>query len=128
MPMELRDARILLVEDDALISIDAEDMLVGLGAGAVLVAHTLADAQAIVGREAIDAAVLDIRIGNSRSDTLALDLLARGIPFIFASGYCAASDLASGAEAVPVVGKPYVPEELVAAFAALPSPRLKTAS
>lgn len=120
--MDLRDARILLLEDDALISIDAEDMLVGLGAGAVLVAHTLADAQDLVDREAIDAAVLDVRIGNGRSDALALDLLARGIPFIFTSGYAAASDLAPGAESVPVVGKPYVPEALVAAFAALRRP------
>jgi CheY-like chemotaxis protein len=118
--MDLRDARMLLLEDDALISIDAADMLVGLGAGAVLVAHTVADAQALVRREAIDAAVLDIRIGNGRSDALALDLIARGIPFVFTSGYAAGPDLAPGAEAVPVVGKPYVSESLVAAFAALP--------
>ena len=118
--MDLRDTRILLLEDDALISIDAEDMLLTLGAGAVLVAHTLADAQALLGREPIDAAVLDIRIGNGRSDALALDLIARGIPFVFTSGYAADPDLAPGAEAVPVVGKPYVSESLVAAFAALP--------
>lgn len=117
--MDLRDARILLLEDDALISIDAEDMLLGLGAGKVLVAHTLADAEALVGRERIDAAVLDIRIGTGRSDALALDLMARGVPFIFTSGYGHASDLAPGAEAVPVVGKPYAADALVAAFSAL---------
>lgn len=117
--MDLRDARILLLEDDALISIDAEDMLLTLGVETVLVAHTLADAEGLVGREPIDAAVLDIRIGAGRSDALALDLIARGIPFIFTSGYGSASDLAPGAEAVPVVGKPYAPEALVAAFAAL---------
>lgn len=117
--MDLRDARILLVEDDALISIDAEDMLLGLGAGAVLVAHTLADAEAVAGREPIDAAVLDIRIGSDRSDTLALDLMGRGVPLIFTSGYGRAPDLAPGTEAVPVVGKPYAAAALVAAFSAL---------
>lgn len=117
--MDLRDARILLLEDDALISIDAEDMLLTLGAGAVLVAHTLADAAEVVVREPIDAAVLDIRIGSGRSDALALDLLARGIPFIFTSGYGCASDLAPGIETVPVVGKPYAADAIVAAFSAL---------
>lgn len=119
--MDLRDACILLLEDDALISIDAEDMLLGLGARAVLVAHTLADAEAFVDGEPIDAAVLDIRIGSGRSDALALDLIARGIPFIFTSGYGRASDLAPGAETVPVVGKPYAAEALVAAFSGLPA-------
>ena len=119
--MNLRDARILLLEDDALISIDAEDMLLTLGAEAVLVAHNLADAEVLVGREPIDAAVLDIRIGAGRSDTLALDLIERGIPVIFTSGYGASSDLAPGAETVPVVGKPYAAAALVAAFSALPS-------
>jgi DNA-binding response OmpR family regulator len=114
--MDLRGARILLLEDDALISIDAEDMLLGLGAGEVLVAHTLADAEALVGREPVDAAVLDIRIGSGRSDGVARDLLARGIPFIFTSGYGLASDIAPGAEAIPVVGKPYAADALVAAF------------
>jgi DNA-binding response OmpR family regulator len=117
--MDLRDARILLLEDDALISIDAEDMLLTLGAGAVLVAHNLADAGALLDRESIDAAVLDIRIGSGRSDDLALTLIERGIPFIFTSGYGAASDLAPGAEAVPIVGKPYAMESLVAAFSNL---------
>ncbi len=119
--MDLRDTRILLLEDDALISIDAEDMLLALGAETVLVAHTLADAEALVGSERIDAAVLDIRIGAGRSDALALDLMARGVPFIFTSGYGRASDLAPGAEAVPVVGKPYAAAALVAAFSALPA-------
>jgi DNA-binding NtrC family response regulator len=118
-PINLSDACILLVEDDALISIDAEDMLLGLGARAVHVAHTVADAEALVGRETFDAAVLDIRIGSGRSDALALDLLARGVPFIFTSGYGEASELAPGIGDVPVVGKPYAAEALVAAFSSL---------
>jgi hypothetical protein len=119
--MDLRGTRILLLEDDALISIDGEDMLLGLGARAVLVAHSVADAEALVGREPPDAAVLDIRIGNGRSDAFALGLMARGIPLIFTSGY-GAPDLAPGAETVPVVGKPYGPEALVAAFLSLHEP------
>lgn len=120
--MDLRDARILLLEDDALISIDAEDMLLALGARAVRTAHTLADAEAVLTGEEIDAAVLDIRIGSDRSDGLALALLARAIPFIFTSGYGQASDLPAGAERVPIVGKPYAAETLVAAFASLALP------
>ncbi len=117
--MNLRDARILVLEDDALISIDAEDMLLTLGARAVLVAHTVADAEALIGCEPVDGAMLDIRIGNGRSDALAASLLERGVPFIFTSGYSTANDLPPGVEVVPIVSKPYAPEALLAAFASL---------
>jgi DNA-binding response OmpR family regulator len=117
--MDVQDARVLLLEDDALISIDAEDMLLALGARAVFVAHSLADAAAMLDREVIDIAVLDIRIGNGRSDTLAQDIRARDIPFIFTSGYGSESGLPDGLGNVPTVAKPYTPDALLVAFRAL---------
>ena len=90
-----------------------------LGVRSVCVSHTLADAEALIERETIDAAILDIRIGRGRSDPLALTLMARGIPFIFTSGYGQACDLPAEVAAVPIVGKPYASEALVAAFAGL---------
>ena len=46
--MEIRGARVLLLEDDALISIDAQDMLLALGAETVFACYTLAEAEAAV--------------------------------------------------------------------------------
>jgi CheY-like chemotaxis protein len=113
-----QDACVLLLEDDALISLDAEEMLLGLGARSVLVAHSVEAAEAMVDGAGVDVAVLDLRIGAGRSDGLALALMARGIPFIFTSGYLE-TDLSEALRRVPVVGKPYASDALRAAFAAL---------
>jgi CheY-like chemotaxis protein len=112
----LRDARILLLEDDALISIDAEDMLKGLGAREVFQTHTVEAAEAVLAREAIDGAVLDVIIGHGRCDDFARLLLARAIPFVFASGYGDRATLPEDLQHVPRVEKPYTGEALLAAL------------
>lgn len=112
----LRAARILLLEDDALISVDAEDMLMAMGAREVFVAHTLADGEELLDREPVDAAVLDLLIGHQTCDGLARRLLARGIPFVFASGYPDASALPEEMRHVPQIMKPYSAEALRVAF------------
>jgi CheY-like chemotaxis protein len=118
--MDLRMACVLLLEDDALIAIDAEDMLLGLGASRVLSAHTLAHAHVIVAEEAVDAAVLDVRIGGGRCDGLARSLVGRSIPFIFASGEVGEL-LPDDLSRAPRVSKPYDAEALRHAFEALPA-------
>jgi DNA-binding NtrC family response regulator len=112
-----RGASILLLEDDALISIDAEDMLRAIGAERVFVAHTLEAAAEIVAREAIDAAVLDVLIGRGRSDALARLLSGRRIPVVFASGFGDMS-MPDDLRHIPKVEKPYSGEALRLAFAA----------
>ena len=113
----LQDVRILLLEDDALISIDAEDMLLSLGAARVLIAHTVEEAEAIVARERIDAAVLDLLIGSERCEEFAGRLAARPIPIVFASGFGDSGTLPEALKVVPTVAKPYSPQELCAALA-----------
>ena len=120
--MEVRGARLLVLEDDALISIDAEDMLLGLGAGAVHLANNVAAATALLASHPIDLAVLDLRIGHGRSDAFAEELQARAIPFIIASGYGSDSELSATLSGVPTVGKPYTPEALQEAIALLSGP------
>jgi DNA-binding response OmpR family regulator len=113
----LRGACILLLEDDALISIDAEDMLRTIGARQVLVAHTLEAAADLVGCEAIDGAVLDVMIGRGRSDALARLLTDRRVPVVFASG-CGEMSVPEDLRHIPKVEKPYSGEALRTAFAA----------
>lgn len=115
-PKPLEDVRLLLLEDDALISIDTEDMLLGLGAARVLVAHTVAEAEAIVGAEPVDAAVLDLLIGETRCEAFAAALVARRLPVVIASGF-GDSGLPEALQGVPVIAKPYSPQALQAALA-----------
>jgi DNA-binding NtrC family response regulator len=111
----LQDVRILLLEDDALISIDAEDMLLSLGAARVLVAHTVEEAEAIAAAEAIDAAVLDLVIGNGSCEDFAGRLAARPLPIVFASGF-GVGVLPEPLRGVPTVEKPYSQQALGAAL------------
>lgn len=112
----LRDVRILLLEDDALISLDAEDMLLGIGAARVLVAHTVEEAEALLDRESVDVAVLDLVIGSGRCEDFARRLVARPLPVVFASGFGGGA-LPEPLQQIPTVEKPYSPQALHAALA-----------
>jgi CheY-like chemotaxis protein len=113
----LQNVCVLLLEDDALISIDTEDMLMSLGVRRVLVAHTLEEAQAIVESETVDAAVLDLVIGHDRCEDFACRLAARRTPIVFASGLRDPGSLPEQLREVPTVDKPYTSESLHRALA-----------
>lgn len=108
---------ILLLEDNMIVALEAEDTLFDLGAKAVWAASTLREAEAIVAREPIDLAMLDINIGLDTSLELASRLAASGVPFIFASGYGDDVRLAEGSAAVPILKKPYDGEQIRRAMA-----------
>jgi DNA-binding NtrC family response regulator len=112
----LKDARILLLEDDALISLDTEDMLMSLGAARVFVAHTIAEAESILARDTVDAAVLDLVIGSDRCEDLAQRLVSAPIPVVFASGFGDADSLPAALRTIPNVEKPYSSQALQAAL------------
>lgn len=113
----LQNVCLLLLEDDALISLDTEEMLMALGASRVLVAHTIEEAEALIERETIDAAVLDLVIGQNHCEDLARRLVARPIPVIFASGMGDRASLPDALRFVPTVEKPYTQQALQAALA-----------
>lgn len=107
--------RILLVEDEFLVAMMAEDMLAELGARPVGPAHRLEEGLALAREAELDGAVLDINLGGARSDAIAEVLAARGVPFVFATGY-GRSAAPAGLEA-EVIDKPYSLEKLSAALA-----------
>lgn len=82
----LRGLRILLVEDDPLICLDLEASLSELGA-IVAAASDVSAALKIVAASALDFAVLDFELGVGTSEPIARAARARGIPFLFLSGY-----------------------------------------
>ena len=105
--------RVLLVEDEAIIAMTAEDMLADLGLEVAGSAATLEDAVAQAGTLAIDAAVLDINLNGKLSMPVAERLRARGVPFAFATGYGSAGPMIDRRFAdVPVIAKPYTADAL----------------
>lgn len=82
----LEGRRVLLVEDESLVAMLAEDMLLDLGCE-VVVAMRLDKAVDHVRTGNFDLAVLDVNLGDARSYPVADLLLERCTPFLFATGY-----------------------------------------
>jgi CheY-like chemotaxis protein len=84
----LRGRRLLVVEDEYLIAADLALALDDGGAEVVGPAGSVEDAlELIAAQSPLDAAVLDINLGNERAYPIADALRERGVPFIFATGY-----------------------------------------
>ena len=81
--------RVLVVEDEMVISMLVEAMLAELGHTVVGPAPTLAAALNLARSKAgeFDVAILDINLGGERSFPVAHLLSDQGAPFIFATGY-----------------------------------------
>jgi CheY-like chemotaxis protein len=80
--------RILIVEDEYIIAADLAQLLEGLGVTVIGPVGSVADALALLaGEPAIDAAVLDVTLGTEKIFPVADALRARGVPFVFATGY-----------------------------------------
>ena len=79
--------RILIVEDEALVAMQLEDMLAELGHEVAASCARLDEAGATARTTACDAAVLDINLSGQKSFPVAEALKSRGVPFFFATGY-----------------------------------------
>lgn len=101
----LEGRRVLLVEDESMVAMLAEDMLLDLGCD-VVVAMRLDQALAQVRAGEFDLAVLDVNLGSTRSYPVADALFERCVPFLFATGY-GLEGVEPDYRVVPVVQKPY---------------------
>jgi CheY-like chemotaxis protein len=79
--------RLLLVEDEALTGMMMSDMLTELGFHVIGPFGRVADAMAAVGREDFHAAVLDVNLDGEMVYPVADAVVARGVPFVFVTGY-----------------------------------------
>ena len=85
--MNTHALRILVVEDEAMIAFFIEDCLIALGHDVVGPTARVANALGLVDNEAFDLALLDINVAGEEIYPVAKALKARGIPFLFLSGY-----------------------------------------
>ena len=83
----LADMRLLVVEDELLVSMLIEEILGELGAAVAGPYGRLTDGLAAAKAERFDGAILDLNLAGESADPLADLLLARGVPFVFITGY-----------------------------------------
>jgi light-regulated signal transduction histidine kinase (bacteriophytochrome)/CheY-like chemotaxis protein len=120
----LQDATVLLLEDNLIVALEAEEILRALGATAVYTASTIAGAAKFLAAERFDFAVLDINLGFETSLDFAARLNTAQIPYVFASGYGDNIDLGGVHSTILTVAKPYDRDQLkVAITATLARPR-----
>lgn len=79
--------RILVVEDEMLVAMLIEDILIDLGFAIVGPAMRLDTALELAAEADFDLAILDINLAGEKSFPVAERLTAKGIPFVFVSGY-----------------------------------------
>ncbi len=107
--------RILVVEDEALVAMQLEDMLAELGHEIAASCARLDEAVATARTVACDVAVLDINLSGQKSFPVAEMLKDRGVPFLFATGY-GASILPPALADARVLHKPYSLDDLKSAL------------
>jgi CheY-like chemotaxis protein len=116
--LSVAGTRVFIVEDEALILFNLQDMLEELGCVIVASAARIHDALAKAGSQSFDVAILDVNVAGERIDPVA-DLLAnRGIPFFFVTGYGRQSMPAAHHQRL-AVSKPYQADDLRTALGAV---------
>jgi CheY-like chemotaxis protein len=115
--------RVLVVEDEIMVAWLLEDMLADLGCAVVGPAGSVNQALAMIDAgEAIDVAVLDVNLNGQTSYPVADALAARGVPFVFSTGYDK-DRLLVDYRIFPVLQKPYHQSELGDTLAKLLTPK-----
>ena len=106
MTSQLEGLRVLVVEDEMMVSMLIEDMLSDLGCAVVGPASRLDEALQLAREAELDCAVLDVNLGGQPIFPLADLLREMGAPFAFATGYGDAGlrDVDRGS---PVLQKPF---------------------
>lgn len=111
--------RIFVVEDEALVLINLEDMLDSLGWTVVAQAMNLADAERLAANIGTpDAAILDVNLGGVTVFPAARILTERNVPILFATGY-GKDGLPEEWRDRPVIMKPYTQSDVELALSRL---------
>jgi CheY-like chemotaxis protein len=114
--------RVLVVEDEMMIRMLLEGMLTDLGYTVAGQAGEIDEALALVKQAEFDVALLDVNLNGNPITPVVDALIARGVPFVFASGY-GQRGVPEAYRASPILQKPFQMEALAEALeAAVPQP------
>ncbi len=111
------NSRILLIEDEAMVSMLLEDMVLDCGGRIVGPVATFDQALAIARDVEFDVAILDLNLNGTLSYPIAEVIRERGIPVIFATGY-GADGLLDRFRDCPTLQKPFSQQDFAEAVAA----------
>jgi two-component SAPR family response regulator len=121
MANALKGIKVLVVEDDFLVSLLFEDLLTSVGCIVIGPVPRLPEALAAAAVAKCDAAVLDVNLAGDRVYPVAALLAKRNVPFMFVTGY--------GYDAIPReycdqprLVKPFTAAQLNSALAKLVGP------
>jgi CheY-like chemotaxis protein len=115
---DLNGRRILVVEDSPVVGPFTADMLAEIGCAVVGPAPNMAAARELLEAGEFDAALMDVHIRGERVFTLCEMLEAKGLPFVFTSGY-ADWQMPEKWQDRPRLQKPYTVDQVEQALAAL---------
>jgi CheY-like chemotaxis protein len=116
----LSGCRILIVEDDYYQAHDSQELLEKAGAQIVSVGATVPDIAGLLAQGHIDAALIDINLGQNMSFEFARALRDQAIPFVFLTGYdisVVPDDLAGA----PYISKPAQAKQIIEKLAKIAS-------
>jgi CheY-like chemotaxis protein len=109
--LSLSGRRVLVVEDEMMVLMLIEDMLSDLGCESVTTAAGVDQALALMEGRVFDVAMLDVNLNGEKSYPVADALVARDVPFVFATGY-GDHVTRAGYPGRPVLQKPFKFEDL----------------
>jgi len=113
-----KNPRVLIVEDEPLVSMDVAMALSDAGCGIVGPAANLDKARELIAGDQFEVAILDANLSGEPVDELAAELTRRGIPFAFLTGY-GLEGIPREFRTAPLIDKPFNPGQLVAVVEAL---------
>ncbi len=108
----LSGARILVVEDEPFIAFDLQMAVEDSGAIVVGPASTIAEALDLIGREAIDGAILDVNLPDGTIGPV-LDALPKRVSVVVQTGVGLPPEIRAVHPDVPVFSKPTAAETLI---------------
>ncbi len=106
-----RAPRVLLVEDNALIGMDLEDILNSYGCQVIGPRVSVQDAMIEIQAGEVDVAVLDFMLEDGTATPLAKALDDKGIPFAMCTG-AGEGEMSTLFPNTPILNKPYCPEDV----------------
>ena len=109
--------RILVVEDETMIAFLIEQIVTDAGFEVVGPVSRLAKALEVAVSQPLSGALLDVNLAGDLTWPLAHALQDRGIPFVFMTGYAQRGFVPAEFENVPIIGKPFHAEQVLAAIA-----------
>nr|WP_162247287.1 response regulator [Rhizobium sp. Leaf453] len=99
--------RVLVLEDNFIIAMEAEDILKSIGVEHVEIATNVEQAKSLIEAHDFDFALLDVNLGNETSFAFAEIVTARGIVFGFVTGYGESSIFPAVLRDIPRITKPF---------------------